>query len=373
MTSREAFLALTLIPRVGPVTIRRLLDAFGSPRDILSTPESRLRTVDGVGPALARSIAGWQDHADLTREKRRIRETGARFLTIEEEEYPALLREIPDPPPALYILGSLDPADKLGVALVGSRRATHYGLSCTRKLAFQLAHAGITIVSGLARGIDTAAHEGALEGGGRTLAVIGSGLGKIYPDENRDLATRIADGRGAVLSQFPIDQIPDKTTFPLRNRIVAGLSRALVVTECPAWSGAMITANLASEYNRSVYAVPGPIDRPSSAGCHKLIRDGAQLVTAASDILDEFQWLLPDTEKSRLANAKQEHEADTRPANLSAEENALLDALDTTEAHLDEIAGRTGLPVHIASATLLKLEMRRLVKQLPGSHFTRIL
>jgi len=373
MTSREAFLALTLLPRVGPVTISRLLDRFTEPLNIFKASEIELQSVPGVGPAMARTLRNWQDHCDLPREKRRIRETGARFLTILEEDYPELLRQIPDAPPALYVLGSLLDRDRQSVAVVGSRRTTHYGLSCARKLSCQLASAGITIVSGLARGIDTAAHEGALDAGGRTLAVIGCGLGTIYPPENQDLAKRIAAGHGAVISEFPIDQIPDKTTFPLRNRIVAGLSRALLVAECPAWSGAMITANLAGEYNRSLYAVPGPIDRPSSAGCHQLIKDGARLVTDAADILEEFEWLLPEREKSGLAEAKRDQREATRPPDLAPEEEALLDAIDTTEVQIDQLIERTGLPAATVSVALLRLEMRRLVKQLPGRHFTRLL
>lgn len=373
MTVREAFLALTLLPRVGPVTISRLLERFGDALQVLKASERQLQEVNGVGPAMARTLHNWQDHCDLTKEKRRIRETGARFLTILEEDYPELLREIPDAPPAIYVLGSLLERDRQSVAVVGSRRSTHYGMSSARRLSCQLAAAGITVVSGLARGIDTAAHEGALEANGRTLAVIGSGLGQIYPPENQDLAKRIADGHGAVISEFPIDQIPDKTTFPLRNRIVAGLSRALLVAECPAWSGALITANLAGEYNRSLYAVPGPIDRPSSAGCHQLIKDGARLVTTADDILEEFEWLLPQRDKDGLADARRDQREASTPPDLAPEERALLDAIDSTEVQIDELIERTGLPPSTVSSALLRLEIRRLVKQLPGRHFARLL
>ena len=257
------------------------------------------------------------------------------------------------------------------IAVVGSRRSTHYGDSCARKLAFQLATAGLTVVSGLARGIDTAAHEGALEAKGRTIAVIGCGLGKIYPPENENLASRIADGQGAVISEFPIDQIPDKTTFPLRNRIISGLSKGILVAEAPAWSGALITANMAAEHNRTVYAVPGPIDRPSSAGCHKLIQDGAKLVTSADDILEDFLWLLPRAEQEGMQQARAEQQAAARPP-MDEDEARLYAALNTSEAHIDELITRTGLPASTVSATLLKMEMKRLVKQLPGKFFTRL-
>lgn len=371
LNRREAFLALTLIPKVGPVTIRRLLDGFGSPEDVLKASEASLQRVEGIGPAMARVIHGWEDAIDLTKEKRRIREVGARFITFEEESYPVLLKEIHDPPPALYVLGELIERDRHAIAVVGSRRSTHYGNSCARKLAFQLATAGLTVVSGLARGIDTAAHEGALEAKGRTIAVIGCGLGKIYPQENQALARRIADGQGAVMSEFPVDQIPDKTTFPLRNRIISGLSRGILVAEAPAWSGALITANMAAEHNRTVYAVPGPVDRPSSAGCHKLIQDGAKLVTSADDILEDFLWLLPRTEQEGMKQARAEQQAAARPP-MDEDEARLYGALDASEAHIDELITRTGLPASTVSATLLKMEMKRLVEQLPGKFFTRL-
>lgn len=370
MTPREAFLALTLLPRVGPVTIRRLLDHFQEPERVFKAGERALQAVEGIGPALAKVIHGWEDQIDLAREKRRIRETGATFLTIREENYPALLKEIHDPPPGIYVLGEINERDRHAVAVVGSRRSTHYGNTAARKLSSQLAAAGITVVSGLARGIDTAAHEGALEAKGRTLAVIGCGIGNIYPPENEPLARRIADGHGAVLSEFPIDQIPDKTTFPMRNRIVSGLSRGLLVVECPAWSGAMITANLAAEHGRNVYAVPGPIDRPSSEGCHKLLKDGAKLVTSADDILEDFSWLLPPSELPGFKE-NQESQKSTNLLALTGEEATIFAAIDTTESHIDEIISRTGLPASTVSVTLLKMELKRLVKQLPGQFYTR--
>lgn len=371
LSRREAFLVLTLIPKVGPVTIRRLLDGFGAPEDVLKASERDLQRVEGIGPAMAKTIHGWEEATDLTKEKRRIREVGARFVTVEEESYPVLLKEIHDPPPALYVLGEMAERDRHAIAVVGSRRSTHYGDGCARKLSFQLATAGLTVVSGLARGIDTAAHEGALDAKGRTIAVIGCGLGKIYPPENEALARRIADGHGAVISEFPIDQIPDKTTFPLRNRIVSGLSRGILVAEAPAWSGALITANMGAEHNRTVYAVPGPIDRPSSAGCHKLIQDGAKLVMSADDILEDFLWLLPRDEQEGIKQARAEHQAAARPP-MDDDEARLYDALDTTEAHIDDLISRTNLPASTVSATLLKMEMKRLVKQLPGKFFTRL-
>ena len=369
MNTREAFLALTLLPRVGPVTIRRLLDRFSDPRDVFKATARELQGVQGIGPALAKTIHAWESQIDLAREKRRIRDVGAHFLTIQEDAYPALLKEIHDPPPGIYVLGEIQERDASSIAVVGSRRSTHYGNTCARKLSADLARARFTIVSGLARGIDTAAHEGALEANGRTLAVIGCGLGTIYPPENQALAQRIAAGHGAVISEFPIDQIPDKTTFPMRNRIVSGLSRGLLVVECPAWSGAIITANLAGEHGRNVYAVPGPIDRPSSEGCHKLLKDGAKLVTLADDIIEDFTWLLPPS-----ATDRQVHTGTSSPpsaATMDAEEWRIYQAIDATESHIDSLISQTGLSSSQVSICLLKMEIKRLVKQLPGQYYTR--
>jgi len=248
--------------------------------------------------------------------------------------------------------------------VVGSRRATHYGTQATKKLSYQIAQAGFTIISGLARGIDTAAHEAAIAAGGRTIAVIGSGLGKLYPPENLALAEKIAAGFGAVVSEFPLNTAPDKQTFPMRNRIVAAWSRALLVVECPAWSGSLITANLATEYGKPVFAVPGPIDKPSSAGCNQLIRDGATLVADASHLLDDLGQL-PFARKASAA------EPAVEIPELPEEEAAVFAAVTSDESPVDRIIERCGLPAHVVSGTLMKLEMRRLVRVFPGFRYAR--
>jgi DNA processing protein len=264
----------------------------------------------------------------------------------------------------LYVWGKIEPRDRHAIGIVGSRRATHYGTQATRKLSFQLAQAGFTILSGLARGIDTAAHEAAIAANGRTIAVIGSGLAKLYPPENLALAEKTADGFGAVVSEFPLHTAPDKQTFPMRNRIVAAWSRALLVVECPAWSGSLITANLASEYGRPIFAVPGPIDKATSAGCHQLIRDGATLVADASHILDDLGEL-PFT-----PNAKPQDAPEAMPE-LPEDEAKVLAVLDSSESGIDPIIQRCGLPAHEVTAILMKLEMRRLVRAFPGFRFAR--
>lgn len=374
----EHLIALNSLPKIGPVRIRRLLDAFGSAEAILSAPKDRLMRVDGIGAETAAILRGWENHTDPTTELRELAERGLSLLTQDDEAFPPALREAYDAPVLLYVWGSVEPRDRHAIGVVGTRRATIYGKNITKKFSFQLADAGHTIISGLARGIDTAAHEAALAASrGRTIAVIGSGLAKIFPAENLGLAERIADGRGAIVSEFPLHTAPDKQTFPQRNRIVAAWSRALLVTESPAWSGSLITANLAAEYGRPVYAVPGPIDKPTSTGCHRLIRDGATLVTDAGEILDDLGGLSFSTPpSSRRDHPPSEHDVAAAPElpdvpELPAEEQTVLDALGGDEAGIDRLIETTGLPASTVSSTLLKLEMKRLVQALPGFRYTR--
>lgn len=364
MSPLEALVALNILPKIGPVRVRRLLEAFGDPATALGAGKDRLMRVDGIGEETAKILHSWQDHADPVAEIREAGERGIAIVTQDDEGYPAPLREAYDPPLLLYVWGTIEPRDKHAIGVVGSRRATHYGTQATKKLSYQIAQAGFTIISGLARGIDTAAHEAAVAAGGRTIAVIGSGLGKLYPPENLALAEKIAAGFGAVVSEFPLNTAPDKQTFPMRNRIVAAWSRALLVVECPAWSGSLITANLATEYGKPVFAVPGPIDKPSSAGCNQLIRDGATLVADASHLLDDLGQL-PFARKASAA------EPAVEIPELPEEEAAVFAAVTSDESPVDRIIERCGLPTHVVSGTLMKLEMRRLVRVFPGFRYAR--
>jgi DNA processing protein len=321
--------------------------------------------VDGIGSESAAIIRRWQDHADPVAEAERARGMGVSIVFADDPLFPAPLREVYDAPLLLYVWGRLEAADRHALAVVGSRRLTHYGRQVTHKFAFQLARAGFVIVSGLARGIDTAAHEAAIAAEGRTIAVVGSGLAKLYPPENFGLAEKIAGGYGAVVTEFPLDTAPDKQTFPMRNRIVAAWGRAVLVAESPAWSGSLITANLAADYGRPVFAIPGPVDRPSSAGCHQLIRNGATLVTDPGEILDDLGEL-----PLGLAGPAGKAVPDEIPA-LPPDEAAVLAAVSDDQAPVDRIIEITGLPAPVVTATLLKLEMRRLVRQLPGFRFVR--
>lgn len=365
VTSREAILALNLLPSIGPVRISRLLEAFGDAENVLKAPAKSLLRVDGIGQETAKIITSWQDHADPTKELAEAEQRGISIITRDDPSYPKHLLQAYDAPILLYVWGEILPRDRHAVSVVGSRRTTTYGVTATRKLTYQLAHAGFTIVSGLARGIDTAAHEAALAAKGRTIAVVGSGLARLYPPENLALAEKIADGNGAVISEFPLHRAPDKQTFPMRNRIVAAWCQALLVTECPAWSGSLITANLASEYGKPIFAVPGPIDKPSSAGCHQLIRDGATLVSDASHIIDDM---------GDLPFSYDNAPADKAPAapELPPEEAAVLAVMGEGEEYaVDSLIQASGLPSSAVTAALFKLELRRLIRPLPGFRFIR--
>lgn len=376
LTATESYLALNLLPNIGPIRVRRLLERLGSPQAILAAPLRDLLAVPGIGEEMASHIADWENRIDLAEERCRIADHGISLLTLDDPSYPAALRTIHDPPFLLYMKGTITPADAASVGVVGSRRTTHYGREQAKKLSFQLARAGFTIVSGLARGIDTAAHEAALAAGGRTLAVLGSGIGNVYPPENQALADRIAES-GAVLSEFPVLYVPDKQSFPLRNRIVAGLSQGLLVVEAPAWSGALITANSALEQGRSVFAVPGPIDRPTSEGCHRLIQQGAKLVCSAEDVVDELGLEINSLPLDFSAPASENSPSGSdapppaRHVELSELERCLLDQLADGDATLDRLAETVTAPPGRLAAALLQLEMKRLVRQLPGKTFSK--
>ena len=367
MESKEAFVALNMIEHVGPVRVRQLLEHFGEAPAILRASRQQLLGVRGIGAETAEAIANWEQAVDLAAEMKRIEDFGCHVLTQADEDYPASLREIYDPPVVLYVKGRLTAQDKHGVALVGSRQTTHYGLEVARKFGYQLGYLGVTVVSGGARGIDTAAHQGALNAKGRTIAVLGTGINLVFPPENAELFERIA-ASGAVLSQFPFNRPADKQSFPIRNRIVAGMTLGTVVIEANLTSGALITANFATEYGRQVFAVPGRIDSPRSKGCHELLKKGAKLCEGAEDILSEFEYLFPPSNRPPAPN-----ETGVLPAlSLSGNEQIVFGLLKVEdETNIDEVIQQSGLPTSAVSVALLGLEMKRLVKQLPGKLFVR--
>lgn len=367
MDTREALIALNLIEGVGPVRARSLLEHFGEAPKILSASQSELMRVRNIGEDTAEKIASWEKSVDLSGELKRIADFGCHVLVSSDENYPASLREIYDPPLVLYVKGELTAKDKNAIAMVGSRMTTHYGIETARKLAYQLAYTGVTVVSGGARGIDTAAHQGALSGKGRTIAVLGTGINLVAPPENAELFERIA-AHGAVITQFPFNRPADKQSFPIRNRIVAGMTLGTVVVEANLTSGSLITANFATEYGRQIFAVPGRIDSPRSKGCHDLIKKGAKLCEGVEDILSEFEYLFPSTNKPASIS-----ETGLLPAiELNEHEQKVLAAMkDEAEVSIDEIIRAGGLPSSAVNVALFSLEMKRLVKQLPGKMFVR--
>src|SRR5215472_4803623 len=365
MNAAEACIALNMLPTVGPVRLRKLLEVFNEPQEILAAKRDELRRIEGIGNEVAEQISHWESVVDLGAELKRISDFGASVITQTSPIYPKSLREIHAPPIVLYVWGELQERDHHAIGVIGARRTTHYGTESAKKLSYQLAYAGLTVISGLARGIDTAAHQGALAAKGRTIAVIGAGLARLYPPENAALAEKIRSGSGAVVSEFSMEIEPDRQTFPMRNRIISGWSHGILVVEAGLNSGALITAAQALEQGRAVYAVPGHINAPSAMGSNRLIQQGAKLVMDASDILDDLEILLPE--------AKPSPETASRPLPpLSDEERRVFGAIEAIETSIDDIATRSELPSAVVSSTLLQLELKRLVKQLPGKYFVKL-
>ena len=360
MDEREAYIALNAMDRVGPVGVRAMVSVLGSARAIFEADAAALRQARGVGPELAAAVVGQREGVDWEGELQRAAASGARIVTCIDPEYPERLAEIHDPPLALYVRGSLQSRDRHGVAVVGTRRPTHYGRDVAGKLAGQLAKGGCTVISGLAQGIDTVAHEAALGAKGRTIAVLGSALDCLYPASNRELADRIAE-QGAVISELPFGRKPDKTTFPMRNRIVSGMSLGVLVVEAGQRSGALITAGQAADQGRSVFAVPGRIDSAASRGCHALLRTGARLVEDVDDILRDFDYLLPPG-----AGASGGPDGDAPRPELSEDEERLVSLVTAGTQDVDALIRESGLSAAQVSSLLIGLEMKRMVRTLPG-------
>ena len=356
MDDRERLILLNTIPDVGSLRFRRLLDAFGSLAAIFTASAAQMRQVEGIGPVLAERIAGWPHEPSAAEDElRRAERAGCAVITWLDEAFPVVLKNIPDPPMVIYMKGQWVPEDQTAVGVVGSRLASLYGQQMAQRLAHDLALHGVTIVSGLARGIDGAAHRGALKAQGRTIGVIGSGFNRFYPPEHVDLAEEIA-AHGAVISEYPMEMEPVPANFPRRNRLISGLSLGVVIVEAAKRSGALITADCALEQGREVFAVPGKADSATSQGTHQLLRQGARLATSADDILEEL-GLGPGA-------------AAPRRVGVTDDERMLMEQLKRNEPRdVDLLAEKTGLPAAVCASALLGLELKRLVKQLPGKRF----
>jgi DNA processing protein len=353
----DAWLQLALTPKLGPSTQRKLLQAFGGPREVLQAAPAELARVagDSVVPALrAGADLGLVDRSLVW-----LREAGNHLLTLGDKRYPRALLQTADPPLLLFIKGRVELLDQAALAVVGSRTATPSGTRDAEAFAQALSDAGLTIVSGLALGIDSAAHRGGLSGASSSVAVVGTGLDKVYPARNRELAHRLAT-EGALVSEFPLGTPPLAANFPRRNRVISGLSRGCLVVEAALRSGSLITARQASEQGREVFAVPGSIHSPLSKGCHWLIKQGAKLVETAHDVLEELGMMA----------APQRVEEGLPP--LQPQESAVLTAMGFEPVDPDTICQRAGLAPDAASAVLLKLELDGYLSRLPGGLLQRM-
>lgn len=361
----EDWLRLCLISGVGPRILTTLIAHFQTPQAVLAANASQLQQVEGVGYRLAQAIAVAKQEIDLSPELAACRSAGIQMVSRSATAYPRLLLEIPDPPGVLFLQGDLRAADSLAIAVVGSRNATRYGVTQAARIATGLARAGVTVVAGLARGIDAAAHRAALAAGGRTLAVMGGGLLKIYPPEHAELARQVSE-QGCLISEMPPRYVATRHAFPRRNRIISGLTLGTLIVEAAERSGALITARQAMEQNRDVFAVPGPIDNRNSKGCHALLRDGAILVESVEDILDALGPLVETNQQEDGREIR--HPAELQ---LNATETSVLQAIGTDPTLVDQVVQQTELPTQRVLSTLSVLEVRQLIVRLPGGTVTR--
>ena len=361
MDELRYWLGFNLVRGIGPVRLRRLIDTFGdiatawtaSAQDLRAAKISQ-RVVNNV----LRIRSTFDD--DVGKIIRRLEQLHVQVITWDSPEYPVLLRQTKDYPPVLFVRGKLIPSDEWSVAMVGSRKATVYGREVARRLAMDLAHNGITIVSGLARGIDGVSHKAALEAGGRTIAVLGSGVDIIYPNGHRELANNIIDN-GALISDYPLGTLPEGSNFPPRNRIISGLSLGTIIVEAGLRSGALITSDFALDQGRDVFAVPGSILSPASAGCNRLLRDGAAIVTEVRDVLETLQL-------GQVAEKQSAREI--LPEN--AIEAALWEQLSAEPRHLDDLARKTAIPIELVSSTLVMMELKGMARQVGSLQYVRI-
>jgi DNA processing protein len=352
---------LKAVSGIGNVAFRRLLERFDTPEAVLKASPAALSGIKNMTPAIVEGIAKgeWQRFAE--EECRRLEASSARLITYISHDYPKSLFEIPDPPPFLYVKGELR-CRETSIALVGSRRATSYGLMTAGKLAEGLAHHGVCVVSGMARGVDTAAHKGALQAGGRSIGVLGCGVDKIYPPENRALFEEMV-GKGCLLSEFPLGTMPLAENFPRRNRIISGLSSGVLVVEAAEKSGSLITAQYALEHGRDVFAVPGNISFATSRGSNRLIKQGAKLVDCVEDILEELPGYGSTSAETPL------FQTSPRTFALSPKEAAIYEILARSPLHIDDIISQTELTAGEVSSMLLHLELKGAVTPLPGTHY----
>lgn len=368
ITEHQALIALNLVPDIGAITAKRLTEKFGSAAKALSASVDELITCQGISKARAEAFASSFSSVDPIKEEENAKRLGLQIITQVSAEYPEILRTIHDPPLALYCFGDLAALQLTGLAIIGTRTPTAYGREMAEKFAYRTAMAGYIIVSGMAAGIDTVAHMGALKANGKTIGVLGGAIDRFYPKENTELAKRVAKTGGLIISEYPLGRSPDRHTFPMRNRIVSGLTRGTLVVEAAFKSGSLITADQALEQGRAVMAIPGRIDTPSSQGTNNLIKNGAKMVLSPEDVLEELATFNFGNE------VKPQKEAAPKPQQhipLSPEEQALLNAMEAGDNLIDEVIRKSAIDAGKANGLLITLQLKNLVKILPGGWVTK--
>ncbi len=359
------WLWLNSLSDVGPVRAKSLLDVFKNPKSIWNAEKARLLKSAGIGELVAQNIINNKNEEQLMileNQLEKIQKDNIDLITVHDKEYPSNLRNIYSSPILIYKKGNIINSDNISIAIVGSRNATSYGLKTAYDLAKSLAKRGITIISGLARGIDTAAHKGAIDGGGRTIAVLGCGIDVVYPPENKKLIKEIINC-GAVISEFPLGTIPDARNFPQRNRIISGISKGTLIVEANKKSGSLITADFALEQNREVFAVPGPIYSRFSEGTNNLIKDGAKIVTCVEDILEELKISYSSYNEKSNIQIKEK---------LTGEESDVYEFISYEPLHLEKLILKTGFSINRLNTIITMLELKGIIKQLPGKQFVRV-
>jgi DNA processing protein len=376
MNQFEALVSLNMVAAIGSTRLKKLLEFFGKPQNILNAPADRLMMISGIGEKIAGTISTFKEEA-LEKELKEAGKQKVKIITFTDAGYPENLKQIYDPPIVLYVKGTFQAEDSRAIAVVGSRRASYYGLSCAEKFASDLSRRGFTVVSGMARGIDTYAHQGALKAGGRTIAVMGSGFNQIYPPENKDLAGAIARAC-AVVSEFPMDEMPLPQNFPRRNRVISGLSLGVLIVEAARNSGALITADFALEQGREVFALPGKVDSRHSFGTNGLIKQGAKLVSCAQDIVEEFDTGIHAGMHARMDAATETanrltalDEKETPAPALTCDETILYHTLSRQPISMDDILEKTHLTHSTLAELIVRLQLKKLIRQLPGKQFIR--
>ena len=375
MTNREAYIVLNMISGVGTARLKALVENFQEPRRIFEQSVESISRIKGISGTLAEKILSWEKDIDLNAELELAELSGTAIITMDDAEYPEILKGIYDPPLCLYVRGKLPDFSYNSLAVVGSRRATIYGRKMAKHLSEEAVLADWKVISGLAFGIDAIAHQAAIDGGGITVAVLGGGLSRIHPQEHVPLARDIIETGGALISEFPMKFPVSRQSFPRRNRIVSGLSQAVLIIEAGLKSGALITANLAMEQGKEVFAVPGHVDNPQAKGCHQLIKQGAKLTEDFTDILDDYDFLpgfAPGMKECREESADEADEitAPSRPANMSDEEYQITQLLEGEAKSFDYLADATSIPVSSLNGLLTKMAMKMMLVQHPGKIYS---